>query len=117
MEAQEIIDDAAFNALVELGGKELVSQMVDLFMGYVPRVIKESRDGMTAGNIEPVMRMGHSLHSSGRNLGVIRMKELGFRIEMASREKRVAELPFLVNEMERVFEQAKPCLEEKKARL
>jgi len=117
MDTENVIDDSSFNALMDLGGKEFVIQMVDAFLKYAPKVIGEARKGLSTGDLEPALRMGHSLHSSARTIGVVRMKTLGDRIEKAARERLVSELPSLVDEMEQVFIQAKSCLEEKKAGL
>ena len=117
MEPGYVIDDPTFNALIDLGGKEFAAQMVDAFLEFAPRVIGAARTGLAVGDLEPAIRMGHSLHSSGRTLGVMQMKELGFRIEKAAREKQLSELPALVEEMEQAFIQAKSCLEKKKVEL
>jgi HPt (histidine-containing phosphotransfer) domain-containing protein len=111
------IDEGAFRALMELGGKEFVLQMMDAFLTYAPKVILEARLGLAEGNLEPVMRMGHSLHSSGRTMGVERIKELGARIEKDARENRMTDLASLVEEMDQAFTRVKACLEEKKAGL
>jgi len=117
MDAEPVIDDPSFNALIDLGGKEFVVQMVDAFLKFAPKVIGEARAGLAVGNLEPAMRMGHSLHSSGRTIGIMRMRDLGARIEQAARDKKISEIPSLVDEMEQAFIQAKCCLEEKKAGL
>ena len=70
------IDDKAISALQELGGADFVVQMIDVFLVYVPKVIAEARRGLDRGDLEAVIRMGHSLRSSARNLGAIRMAEL-----------------------------------------
>lgn len=117
MGTEPVIDDSAFKALSELGGKEFLIQMVDTFLVYATKLIGEARHGLAAGDLEPVLRMGHSLHSSGRTMGALRMMDLGERIEKQIRAKRMTELPSLLDEMERAFVEAKTCLEEKKAGL
>lgn len=111
------IDEGAFSALMELGGREFVLQMVDAFLTYAPKVILEARLGLAAGNLEPVMRMGHSLHSSGRTMGVARIRDLGARIEKDARENRMTDLASLVDEMDQTFKGVKASLEDKKAGL
>ena len=117
METESVIDEVAFNALMILGGKEFVLQMVDTFLAFAPKLIREARVGLGVGDLEPVLRMGHSLHSGGRTMGALRIMDLGSRIEQCARAKRTNELPMLVDEMEQAFILAKPCLEEKKAGL
>jgi HPt (histidine-containing phosphotransfer) domain-containing protein len=117
MGSETVIDNAAFNALMDLGGKEFVLQMIDTFLSYAPNLLREARRGLGAGDIEPVLRMGHSLHSGARTIGVPRMVEIGSHIERLARAKQITSLPALVDEMERAFIEAKTCLEEKKAGL
>ena len=116
-EPELVIEDSYLNALIDLGGKDFAIQMVDAFFMFAQKVIGEARAGLATGNPEPIRRMGHSLCSSGRTFGIIRMKELGSLIEKGSHEKPVVELLPLVDEMEQVFTQAKACLEKKKAGL
>ena len=111
------IDQKAIEALHELGGNELVSQMIDSFLAYLPKVLTEARKGLANGNLDPVLRMGHTLRSSGRNLGAMRIVELAQAVESAGRASQLPRLPALLDEMEQAFFQAKDCLEEQRSRL
>ena len=109
------IDDKAISALRDLGGADFVVQMIDVFFVYAPKVIAEARSGLARGNLEPVIRMGHSLRSSGRNLGAIRMVELAERIETAGLSGQLPLLPALLDQMEQAFSLIKSGFEEKRA--
>ena len=111
------IDENAIKALQELGGGSFVIQMIDIFMDYVPKLIAEGRDGLAKGNLEPVVRMGHSLRSSGRNVGAIKLVELAQRVESAGRAGHLSELSALIDQVEQAFIQAKDCLEKHKGAL
>ena len=111
------IDLTALSALEDLGDKGFVVQMIDIFLGHAPKLIAEARQALSNGDLVPVIRMGHTLHSSARNLGVVKMKEVAARIEAAAREKQVTLLPSLFAEMDRVFAEGKECLEQEKTRL
>jgi HPt (histidine-containing phosphotransfer) domain-containing protein len=97
------IDDKAISNLQELGGGDFVVQMIDIFLVYAPKVIAEARSGLARGDLEPVIRMGHSLRSSGRNLGAIRMADLAERIEKAGRGGELPLLPSLLDQIEQAF--------------
>jgi HPt (histidine-containing phosphotransfer) domain-containing protein len=106
------IDDKAISALKELGGGSFVVQMIDVFLVYAPKVMAEARAGLARGDMEPLIRMGHSLRSSGRNLGMIRMAELAEKVESAGRSGQLPVLPSLLDELEQVFSLTKQGLEE-----
>ncbi|MEI6787536.1 MAG: Hpt domain-containing protein [bacterium] len=109
------IDDKAISALQDLGGADFVVQMIDVFLVYAPKVIAEARRGLERGNLEPVIRMGHSLRSSARNLGASRMAELAEGIESAGRSGQLPLLPALLDHMEQAFSLVKGGFEEKRA--
>ncbi len=108
------IDEKAIANLQELGGPDFVSQMIDLFLAYVPKVLEEARKGLAKGNLEPVIRMGHSLRSSGRNLGALGIVELAQAVETAGRAGKVELLPSLFERMEAAYSSAKACREPRK---
>lgn len=111
------IDEKALATLKEIGGDDFLRQMIDAFLQYTTRVIGEAREGLATGNLEPVTRMGHSLHSGARSLGAMRIMELGGRIEAAGHERRLEDLARLLLEMEVAFEAAKAELEATKEEL
>lgn len=111
---ESYIDDKAILALKDLGGADFVVQMIDVFLVYAPKVIAEARSGLARGNLEPVIRMGHSLRSSGRNLGATRMVELAEGIESAGRSGQLPLLPALLDQMEQAFSLVKGGFEERR---
>lgn len=110
------IDEKAIKALLDLGGASFVVQMIDLFLAYAPKVIAEARGGLARGDLEPVVRMGHSLRSSGRNLGVMKIVELAGAIEVAGRGKEIIRLPALIEGIEQAYTEARLDLETEKAK-
>lgn len=117
MESQHVVDESAFAALIELGGKDFAIQMIDVFLRFAPQSIEEARMGLATGNLEPVKRMGHSLRSSGTTLGILDIRDLGARIETAARENNRADLPALIKAMEDAFRVAKSYLEGRRSDL
>jgi HPt (histidine-containing phosphotransfer) domain-containing protein len=116
-EFSSYIDDKAISDLQALGGARFVVQMIDIFLVYAPKVIAEARSGLARGNLEPVIRMGHSLRSSGRNLGAIRMVELAECIEAAGRAGQLPLLPPLLDQIEQAFLLVKGGFEAIRARM
>jgi len=114
---ESCIDEKALEVLKELGGVSFVVQMIDVFLAYAPKVIGEARNALAEGNLEPVVRMGHSLRSSGRNIGAQKLVELAQTVESVSRAGQLVPLPVLLDNLEEEFLQVKVCLEETKTRL
>jgi HPt (histidine-containing phosphotransfer) domain-containing protein len=117
MTSEGPIDEKAIAALQELGGEAFVVQMIDLFLAYVPKVLGEARDGLAKGDLEPVVRMGHSLRSSGRNLGATSIADLAQSVETAGRAGKIDLLPSLLDQMEASYVSAKDCLEARKTKM
>jgi HPt (histidine-containing phosphotransfer) domain-containing protein len=86
MKSQRHIDPQALERLRTLGGKELVSKMVELFTSYAESVLQEAAAGLEAGNLEAVHRAAHSLKSSAGNLGALQVQDLAGRVEQLTKK-------------------------------
>ena len=103
MDCQSCIDKKALDSLREIGGDALVVGMIEAFLGHVPHLISEARASLASGNLEPATRTGHTLNSSARNYGSKALQDAASHLERAARAGRTAELPALLDEVERVF--------------
>ncbi len=106
------IDEAAIATLKELGGTEFVLQIIETFLAYAAKVILEARSGLLSGNLEPVIRMGHSLHSGARSLGATKVMDISGRIERAARAQQIVLLDPLFAEMDQAFSEVKVYFKE-----
>lgn len=104
------INTAALHKLRELGDDQFVVEMIEALCAFAPTVLREARAGLRAGQLEPVIRMGHSLKSSAGLLGAEAMREVASRIEVSAREGTSDDLPGLLDEMDGAFFQAKEYL-------
>ena len=109
-----IIDAVALNTLHAIGGNSFVVEMIDTFLAFYPKIMGEARSGLQEGNMEPVIRMGHTLQSSGRNVGAIGLTPLADQIEAAAKRKLIAVLPALLDELDRTYACVRTALEEEK---
>lgn len=116
MNTEAIIDKGALNTLHAIGGNSFVIEMIDVFSDFYLKIVTEARAGLVSGNMEPIIRMGHTLQSSCRNLGAMELASLAARIEAAARGTMVTQLPALLDESDRTFARTKAALDSEKKR-
>ncbi len=97
--------------LREIGGLRLVSELIATFLRNAPVRVAEARQGLTSGDLEVVMRAGHSLKSSCSNVGAMNMRDLAADIERAAMDRLTDRLPDLVNRLAEAMEAVRPELE------
>lgn len=96
-------DEAAFARLRKLGGQAFLEKMIDTFLEHTPQRLEAVRAGARANDAEAIRQGAHSLKSSAGNLGARRLQQLCERIEVMALEKKAAELPPLLSELDAVF--------------
>jgi HPt (histidine-containing phosphotransfer) domain-containing protein len=105
------IDMQALERLRILGGNELVSKMVQLFITHAESSMREAEICLAAGNLKRVQHAAHSLKSSAGNLGAQHVQDLAGQIELLS-ENKTGELQPLLAELEQAYLRAKGRLTE-----
>lgn len=111
MDTADPIDAEAIRKLRELGDEAFLIEMIDAFLVLAYRSSAEARAALTAGNLDPVIRMGHSLKSSARIMGAYAVQDVASRIERCALAKRLADMPDLLDEFDRSFADAKMSLD------
>jgi len=86
--------EAAFNpetlmALVE-GDRELLQELITLFVEDSQRLLKEARQAVRTGNAREIERAAHTLKGSAGNFGAHATCEAALRLETMGREKTLA---------------------------
>ncbi len=105
------IDESALTRLREIGGPRLVSDLIATFLRNAPARVADARQGLATGNVEMVMRAGHSLKSSCANVGALAMRDIAEQIEQAASAKQTEPLPGLVARLAESFEAIGPLLD------
>jgi two-component system cell cycle response regulator DivK len=106
-----LVDESALTRLHALGGASLVRDLIGTFLKNAPQRIEDARNGLAAGNLEVVMRAGHSLKSSCANTGATVMREIASRIEEAAMANRCDTLADDVRHLSDAFDTVRPLLE------
>jgi HPt (histidine-containing phosphotransfer) domain-containing protein len=106
----DAIDVSALERLRKLGGAELLSRMVDLFISHAEPAIEEASAGVESGDFDIVRRAAHSLKSSAGNLGAQHVQRFAEIIEQSAENRNKAELNELMTDLKRAYSEAKALL-------
>lgn len=87
-EDSRLIDRA--KALELLGGdEEMLEQIYDMFVGYVPNQVNELKEAMKARDLETLNRISHSLKSNAGTIGCERLMSAAYQMEMAVKDNEI----------------------------
>jgi two-component system, sensor histidine kinase and response regulator len=114
--SQPTIDPIAMDRLRRLGGGDLVSRMIHLFMAHAAPLVVQAQTDLQAGNFDGLQRAGHSLKSSAANVGATEMSRVAAEIERLAPEKDRGVLEKLVTELQCAFDRAVKELERERSR-
>ena len=79
-------------ALSRVGGdRELLQELIELFLQESPKMLSELQDATAAGDAQTVENTAHGLKGSAANFGAEATVDAAFRLEMLGREKKNAE--------------------------
>jgi two-component system sensor histidine kinase/response regulator len=79
------------------GDRELLQELVDLFLEECPRLVGEIHKGLRSGDANLVRRPAHSLKSALGNLSAARSFDAAYRLELLSRDAPLNELETAVS--------------------
>ena len=105
------IDPQGLAILKRIGGADFVKQMIDLFLKEAPDRLQAAREGEKAGDLKAVTEATHSLQSSARQFGAVRLANLAGRIEIMTSENSSENLSGLLGDLERAYATARAWLE------
>ena len=104
------IDMQALERLRKIGGEELLSKIVALFVSHAEPAIKEAVASLQRGDLDRVQWAAHSLKSSAGNLGAQQLQNLAGRIEQLAETKKAGEIQPLLADLETAYLKAKARL-------
>jgi HPt (histidine-containing phosphotransfer) domain-containing protein len=83
MNESDVLDAAAFEALVEMvgGDPEFVAEMIDTYLDETPTLIAGMRSSVDAGNSAELRRAAHSLKSNSATFGAMALADICQRLE------------------------------------
>jgi HPt (histidine-containing phosphotransfer) domain-containing protein len=63
------------------GEPDLVTELIDLYLGEVPHLIDSIRNGLQSNDWKSARRAAHTLRGSSGNLGVLQLSDLADQLE------------------------------------
>ena len=76
-----VFDRSPLDELNEVGGPELIRELVELFFTVTPELITELETALVAGDWDSMGRAAHTLKSSSYYLGALLLSDIGRVIE------------------------------------
>jgi signal transduction histidine kinase/CheY-like chemotaxis protein/HPt (histidine-containing phosphotransfer) domain-containing protein len=95
----EVLDPTALATLRELqigGEPDLLCSLIELYLAETPPLLSTMREGLRAGDVEPVREAAHTLKSTSGSLGAGRMAALCVQLEGCLRRGSLGESEALV---------------------
>lgn len=97
------------------GGADLVTELIDLYLGEVPHLIESIRKGLQNNEWKSARRAAHTLRGSSGNLGVLQLSNLADKLEHLD-ETEVETARALCDNLDREFVRVKELLLEERQR-
>ncbi|MCS6852926.1 MAG: Hpt domain-containing protein [Gemmataceae bacterium] len=93
--------DRQLNNLRQLGGDDLLREVVGLFLSTMPARLEAARMAAQARNWGELANALHSLRSAAGNLGALAVQQSAQQLEDLIHAGRVAEVASLLEQLER----------------
>lgn len=110
------LDHEALAQLEGIGGNELVTEMIELFLQNAPRRLKAAREACDGGDLAAMHRAVHSLKSTAGNLGARRLQAAAGAAEARANEKALDAIPPLLDDLGREYRAVRDELEAERDR-
>jgi two-component system sensor histidine kinase/response regulator len=109
--ASEILDKAALLARVD-GDKQLLAQIIEIFLEECPKQVREIRDAVAARDAPSLARLAHKLKGSVGNFAAQRAFEAALRLETICRKGDLSYVEEVSAQLEAEIGRLQPALRE-----
>jgi HPt (histidine-containing phosphotransfer) domain-containing protein len=109
--AEDPLDRAAIDNLLELGGAELLSELAESFSGDIGSALPAVREAASAGDARSVERIAHALKGSSGSMGARRMSAICAELQDAGGSGDLPRVPGLLGRLEGEFGRVRAALE------
>lgn len=113
MDKPDVIDEAAMQRLLRIGGKDLVAELIAIFLKNTPVRIQAAMAAATSGRMEQVLVAAHSLKSSCANIGANRMNQIAAEIEKHAQNNANGNIAAMLRELDDAFQKVRVALEQR----
>jgi HPt (histidine-containing phosphotransfer) domain-containing protein len=98
------LDAKTIGQIRELGGQDLLVELVQIFLAHAPRRIENFRQGVRSGDLAQAEKAIHSFRSSSVSLGASRVAEMAAELERLAKQRRGELLAERLPEFEKAVE-------------
>ena len=113
---EPVLETAALDRLLRIGGQDFVVEMIELFLEHAPERLRAAQAAHEAEDYQALYRAAHSLKSTAANLGARRLQQAAERTEARANAKDLVALRPLLEEMNRRYAQVRERLETERDR-
>lgn len=114
--AASVLDPAALERLLRIGGQDFVVEMIELFLEHAPQRLASARAALAENDVKTLYRSAHSLKSTAGNLGARALQNMAAEVEKRSAKEDLEPIPPLLEELERRYERVRTELETERDR-
>jgi two-component system, sensor histidine kinase and response regulator len=94
---QKVLD--TIRALQKKGGKDILSQVIELYLNGIPTQLRELHDAVNSGDASAIQRLAHSLKSSSANLGAMTLASFFIELEGIGRMNAIDDAAALLSKI------------------
>ena len=97
-------------ALQRPGAPSLLAKVIGIYLNNSPTLVQRLGKAVAQGDANALLEAAHSLKSSSANLGATQLAALCKELEQRGRERRLAGVPELLQELETHYLRARDAL-------
>lgn len=112
----DVVEGAALQRLLRIGGQDFLLEMIDLFLEHAPERIRAASEAVATGDDQGLYRASHSLKSTAANLGARALQRIAEQVEGRAAAKDTAAIGPLLDEMAAHYEDVRQRLEAERRR-
>jgi HPt (histidine-containing phosphotransfer) domain-containing protein len=84
-----LIDQATFDELKKISGKDFINELIDAFLEDAPGMIAAMEKAATAGDAETFRRNAHSMKTNANTFGASELGALAKELEMMAKDNNL----------------------------
>lgn len=117
MSGEPDVDERALPRLERMVGRDVVEEVLDLYLKQSPRRLAGVRDGLARGSADEAARALHDLKSSAGMVGAVAVQRLAEEMEHLARADDLSALHDRLERLERLVLDSDRALAEARAKL
>jgi HPt (histidine-containing phosphotransfer) domain-containing protein len=100
------LDMSTFEELKQMSGADFIGELVDTYLEDAPRLVREMRDALSAGDADAFRRAAHSLKSNSATFGAMHLSGLAKDLELLAKENNLEAAANQLPALQRALEAA-----------